>query len=473
MRATSYKTLTRPQAKTLSQDSLLVMIILVAIHVGLAMLFRSVRILSTIHAIVVFILGFWTALTSDDIKRVIPYAAYISGVEILWRMTKASVFWEFGKYAVVVILLVSLLRQHKKLKNLRLTLLFFALFLPSIYLTIDSQGFSRLTADLISFNLSGPLAATLCILFFSQVELDDKTLKRSIWAAVYPIVGVLTLAIYSTMTATKIDFGSESNFITSAGYGPNQVSAILGLGAMLLILYSILMPREKGRLMAIALSLILIAQSFLTFSRGGIYNIAVALGLAFLVLLRRPNKGIRAFLILLVILFVIGFFVFPRLEALTGGALSERYSDIDPITRIGLAESDFKLFLSHPIAGVGVGMSSYLRGGLLGIASHTEYSRILAEHGILGILALLILAGMLLRSFLQAPNPTAQAWIVACAAWAGVEMSHSAMRFVAVSFILGLAFATYKQEETPQSDEETASYRYHRFRKYPIRHEIK
>jgi len=466
MRTTNYKMLTRPGPKTIPVDSSAVICLLLALHVGLAMLFRYLSIAATIHAVMVLVLGLWTALTSDDLVKVIPYAAYIMGAEILWRMTGAGVFWEFGKYSVVLLFFVALIKHKEPLKNLRLSVFYFLLFVPSIYLTLEAFGFSSSTRDMISFNLSGPLATAMCIVFFSQVTINQDTLKKSVWAAVYPIVGVLTLAIQSTLTATAIDFGSESNFITSGGYGPNQVSAILGLGAMLLILYAIHPKKFNGRVIAIGLSLLLIAQSFLTFSRGGLYNLAIGLGLAFIVLLRKPTKIIRPFLVLFVVFIVVGFVVFPRLETLTGGALSERFSDIDPISRIGLAEGDYKLFLANPIAGVGVGMSNYLRGGIIGAASHTEYSRIMAEHGMLGILALMILLGMLLREFIKAPNPMSQAWLVALAGWAGVEMSHSAMRVVAVSFLLGFAFVTYKQEDNPSPEEEESSYVYYKFRRY-------
>ncbi|MCK9246550.1 MAG: hypothetical protein M0P11_06305, partial [Anaerolineaceae bacterium] len=68
------------------------------LHVGLAFLFRNFRIAATIHALLVLLLGLWTALTADNLVKVVPYAAYITGAELLWRMTRAGVFWEYGKY---------------------------------------------------------------------------------------------------------------------------------------------------------------------------------------------------------------------------------------------------------------------------------------------------------------------------------------------------------------------------------------
>ena len=90
-------------------------------------------------------------------------------------------------------------------------------------------------------------------------------MTKTVWAMVYPIIGILTLAVYSTLTATTINFGSESVFVTSGGYGPNQVSALLGLGAFLLIMWMIQTNKKGGRFFSILLVLALVIQSFLTF----------------------------------------------------------------------------------------------------------------------------------------------------------------------------------------------------------------
>ncbi len=90
------------------------------IHVILALAMRRFNILSTLHAILVFLIGFLKALTTKDIKEVIPVTAYIMGAEVLWRMTNAGVFWEFGKYAVIAIFGIILLR-NRKIKNMFLS----------------------------------------------------------------------------------------------------------------------------------------------------------------------------------------------------------------------------------------------------------------------------------------------------------------------------------------------------------------
>lgn len=420
---------------------------LVIVHVGIALVAENVSFLSTLHALIVFVLSLWTVLTSKDIKKVVPYAAYMMGAEVFWRMTSANIFSEFGKYAISLMFMIGLLKQ-KRAKNIGLPLLFFLLLIPSIFLTIDAYGLSERTRQLISFNLSGILAASMCMMFFKQIKADPDLMKQIVWSAVLPIISIFTVAAYSTITATEIYYGSESIFITSGGFGPNQVSAVLGLGALLLIMLTIQSAKASGRFLSLGLSLALITQSFLTFSRGGVYNLAVSLSAALLILLSKPSKFTKSLFLVFIVLAGIGFFIFPKLEQVTGGALSTRFTDLDPTNREELVAADIRIFIQNPLFGVGPGVASYMRGKPFYVAAHTEYTRILAEHGALGIVALLILIIIMLRGFLQAPDVSSKAWMVSFAAWALFEMTHAAMRMVAIPFMLGLALIGWQNAAT-------------------------
>ena len=424
-------------------------IVLLLLHIGLAYLMRTLTIVATVHGWAVLLVGVWIALTAKDERKVIPVVAYITGAEVLWRMTDAGVLWEFGKYATAAIMIISLLRRKKGLKNAALPILFILLFLPSIILTIDAFGLTEMTRELISFNLSGPLATGIYLLYFLQLEMDDQLVSKTVWNAVYPIIGILFLAFYSTVTATEIEFGSESVFRTSGGYGPNQVSAVLGLGALLLIMLSIQAGKRKGRLLGFFLALGLITQSFLTFSRGGIYNFVIALGGALLILALKGTSSFRGLMIVLIFALIVMFVVIPQIEQLTGGAFSARFTDMDLASREDLALADLNLFIKNPLIGIGPGMASFQRSFSQIIANHTEFTRILAEHGSLGALALLILVYYLIRAFFKAPGVFAKAWVVAFAFWAMVEMAHAAMRIVAIPLMLGLAVVTWKKDGEP------------------------
>ena len=90
--------------------------------------------------------------------------------------------------------------------------------------------------------------------------------------------------------------------------------------------------------------------------------------------------------------------MFTSLE--TGGLIGNRYTNRnaigqveDDITtgRVELIETELTAFYHHPITGIGVGKGKEYREENLGIgiASHNELSRLLAEHGILGIICIM------------------------------------------------------------------------------------
>lgn len=425
----------------LSQDSKIILLVL--LHIPLALLLRNVRVAATAHALVTFAIGAYIALTTDQIKRVIPIVAYIAGAEVLWRMTKANIFWEFGKYATVAILILALLKT-RKISKAGWPLVYFLLLLPSILLTVELFGLTRMTRNAISFNLSGPLAACVAMIFFQQIKTDPAELGGWLWGAVYPILSILTLAAYNTLTATEIQFGTESIFTTSGGFGPNQVSAMLGLGALILIMLAIQAEGTGKEFWILGLALALLVQSLLTFSRGGVLNVLVAIPLAFIHLFKSTGKWIQRVFFVFVLALAAYFLILPQLDAFTGGALNVRYTDLSLTGREEIARADLQLFIDNPVFGVGPGLSAYRRSFMSGAAAHTEYTRIIAEHGSAGVLSLLVLLLLLLFAYLRAPAGFSRAWVVALAAWPLLEMGHAAMRIVAIPLLLGLAMVQWQ-----------------------------
>lgn len=422
-------------------------ILLVLLHAGLGLVLRESVLLSTLHALIVLALGIWKALTSKDLVGVLPFVAYVVGSEVLWRMTQANIFWEFSKYAVVLILVIALLKQ-RKIKGGFLPLLFLVLLLPSIILTVNSFGFSETTREAISFNLSGALTLCVCAIAFSNVRLTFSDTQKMIWWTVFPIVAIFSIALVTTLRSEEIIFTPNSNYVTSGGYGPNQVSAILGLGALLIGMLMLISRRKGFSFTPFILAVALLAQSLLTFSRGGVVNVAISVLAVITQLLLKPERSAKRVFLFLTIILIITFIVAPRLDRFTSGALRERYSDFDTTGRTELIEADLELFKNNQLAGVGVGMSSYLRRFMPGTAAHTEYSRLLAEHGIFGLVAILLLVFMFIRAWFKAPNTMSKAMVLALSAWTFVEMSHAAMRVAIIGFAFGWALTDWELTST-------------------------
>ena len=106
------------------------------------------------------------------------------------------------------------------------------------------------------------------------------------------------------------------------------------------------------------------------------------------------------------------------------------------------------MFLDHPFLGVGVGKNVELRKELTGIeaASHNELTRMLAEHGSFGLLALIILfLNPLILHLGDRQNIFALSFLVF---WL-LTINHAAMRTAAPAFIYALSLLkVYHIEKT-------------------------
>jgi hypothetical protein len=196
----------------------------------------------------------------------------------------------------------------------------------------------------------------------------------------------------------------------------------------------------------VVLGLWLLAQSVLTFSRTGFYLFTASFVAAAPFLVQSKGRSL-GFLLLLVILAASTFALLPMLDAFTGGQLVQRFKDQGLTGRDTIAAAELQLFLQKPVLGNGVGMSMYSRSAMSheeAPAAHTEYTRLLAEHGLLGAGALVVLLLMTAQSFLKADGPWAKAIVVALAVWSFLFMAVTAMRLVAPAFLLGLIHARFQ-----------------------------
>ena len=408
-----------------------------AAHGLLGLVMHRSAAVATMHAVATLLGVFCVALASSRACHVLCAAAYVAGAEVLWRMCEVSLFWELGKYAVTTILVVALLRSTRPRLPGRI-LLYFMLLLPSAVISYFSFGFSNFRRA-VSFNLSGALALTMAVCFCSNARLTRPELRRVFLAFVTPIVGVAAIAVLSTYTNPAIRFTTESNFLTSGGFGPNQVSSVLGLGFVLVLLY--LVQAATGglrRLLLFGLLGVLAAQSAMTFSRNGL---AVAVGalLAGAPFVAAERGQRRRLLGLVVVAGILGaVLVLPALDAFTGGKLTKRFQDTELSHRETYFAEDLNLWLAHPLYGVGVGISRFGHSGFA--APHTELSRLLAEHGLLGAAALLVLVAAALRRFRTAQDRAERAFLTVMLVWSFLYMTVNALRLAAPGLVFGLAF---------------------------------
>lgn len=418
---------------------------LILAHLPLGVILYNTGSFALIHPIAAFAVGLaWAFKKRNRLDRVALAIGYLVGAEVLWRMARVPVPWEFGKYGAAAIMIVALINRRRN-KIPQLPLIYFVALIPACIFPLVELTISDARGQLSS-NLSGPFLLAVSCWFFAHVKTTPLRLRRVMVAILIPLLSVGCATLFYTVTAEQIQFTSESNFATSGGFGPNQVSAMLGLGVFVAAacLMSFKLDMKLKVVLAVSATF-LAAQSVMTFSRGGIYNAVGASVALMLFQFRNFAEGVKRLIPMLGLVAVFTWLIFPSLDDFTGGKLQERFEDTGTTNRIDIAESDLAIFLEYPIWGAGVGLGNEYRRQLFGYGagSHTEFSRLISEHGIFGFGALSCLCAMTVINIKRQQTTFGRALIVGVSVWGALFMINAGMRLAAPSFLWGLTFITF------------------------------
>ncbi|MEM6457295.1 MAG: O-antigen ligase family protein, partial [Acidobacteriota bacterium] len=415
-----------------------------ALHVALAFAMRAFGWVATVHALGCLAAGLMLLRRPRAVRGAMPVLiVYIAACELLWRGSAAPLlFYEFGKYSIILLLGLALLQDRRQQRRLDpLPALYFALLTPSILVMpiFDRQA--------IAFNLSGPLVLAVAMLYFRRRPIEPPQVRRILLAVLGPCAGLAALATFTSLNATAEQFYQHGK-VGSGGFPPNQMSSMLGLGALAAFLLIVRTSRRARitQLLLLAVLVWLLGQSALTLSRGGFWT-AVAGGLAatFFLLQQRDARSMVALRLALVA--ALGaLLVYPFIDGLTGGTLGQRFQSFDTTGRADIMRGDLLAFEEQPLLGVGPGQASVYHARVFRESSaHTEYTRLLAEHGLFGAAALLLLLSFCVRRALQRPTVVDQATVAALTVWSLLFMVHAAMRLAAPGLAFGLAAARLVQ----------------------------
>ena len=132
----SYSQEILPVPIEVERPAALIILGFISLHIPLALGMLHYPLFSTVHAFTVLAVGVVACLIGRlDIAA--AAAAYITGAEVLWRMTNASIFWEFGKYATLLIFTIGIFRTG--LKKISIPFLYFLLLVPSTIFTAEAS----------------------------------------------------------------------------------------------------------------------------------------------------------------------------------------------------------------------------------------------------------------------------------------------------------------------------------------------
>lgn len=426
---------------------------LTLLHIGIGVILAFYPWFSGAYLFLVVFTGLYIVVRKKNEGNEILYViAYIAGSEVFFRTIAANPFHEFGKYAMLFFTCLGFFYSgFPKIRNPYW--IYLLLFIPSVFMS-----FMYLEDDFrrkIFFEILGPVCMGFLALYTYKRKISANQISVILNLIALPI---LTSCVYLILKYSHHIYNvswANSNFYFSGNYAPNQMATALGLGVFI---YFLKIITESGNKKIFYLNVIIFCLIFyrglLTFSRGGIAT-GVMMALVFLLSLYISKKEYHNLKRKVGLSLVILTSIFILTSYQTHSSLFIRYTNIEILNsdekikkrgRYIQIQSDIKSFNQNPIVGIGVGKGTENRKAEYNIevSTHSEITRMLSEHGILGLLCLFILFFFPLQFYFKDLRnfyllPFFIFWLL--------TINHSATRIIAPLFLYALTLLEIKFEE--------------------------
>ncbi|KFF05191.1 O-antigen ligase family protein [Flavobacterium reichenbachii] len=437
---------------------------LILFHVFIGVLVFILPLISTLYTLSIVVFGLAFIIKSKNKNNeVLIMSAYVIGAEVLLRMTGGAILNEAGKYIIMIFMFTAIIYSGFSNRAF-IYWVFFIFLIPGVIVSVFSLNFDTDIRKAIAFNITGPVCLGMCAIYCFERRISYERLKSVITVLSLPLVSTAVYLFLYAPSVKEVVKGTDSNFLTSGGFGPNQVSTVLGLGLFIFFVQFLLNSKNKLLLMINASFVLIFAfRGIVTFSRGGVITAIVMIALLLMVLYYQGNSRAKSKIgVVVIITFLAGLGVWGYSSLQTSGLINKRYANKDALGRVKksklsgretLIASEFQMFLDNPILGVGVGKNKEIRKEETGInaASHNEVTRMVAEHGTFGILDLMIL---LFTPLILFANDRRNIFALSFLAFWFLTINHAAMRTAAPAFVYGLALLSVVAKK-PEKEEST------------------
>lgn len=329
-------------------------------------------------------------------------------LEVWSRMVKGAVMVdEIGKYYLllcIVLLTIHHVKEHTAQPMYKTGGVIIVLLIPGLFVNIPGFDLGQWV-----FNILPTLELALLLMLAARERWDVERFAKTLHFAIMAVIPAILYLLIKTPSLSDVNFMLGANF-SAGGGATNQVATVLGLGILLIVLSLLLKRPPMLKWLCYLLLGVLLFRSFLTFSRGGVFSaaasVAIAIGFAMVV----NRKTFIRYSLVLITIALIGILAFDKVDDITGNKLSLRYSGETMATlsgeqektwnkitsgRTNLIAADWVIFMQYPLFGVGPGGAKEFRNNLgahKDSAAHTEFTRLLSEHGLGGMLV----AGLLI-----------------------------------------------------------------------------
>ena len=136
---------------------------------------------------------------------------------------------------------------------------------------------------MFAFVLSGPVCLGISALYCYDKRINKRQILDVLLYLALPIVSLTAYLFIYSPSIKDVVSGTQSNFAASGGFGPNQVSTVLGLGMFVFCVNYFLNSKTLFlKIINIVMIGLMSFRGIVTFSRGGILT-AIMMLFAFLV----------------------------------------------------------------------------------------------------------------------------------------------------------------------------------------------
>ena len=389
------------------------------------------------------------SITRNKNEEALYFLSYLVGAEIFIRMTDGAILYEIGKYGLILFSLLGIFLGPIKGK-ISISLLIYILLL-SIGIIFTQVPLGESIRKAIAFNLSGPISLAVFALYCNLRNITIKQLKQLLFFLLSPIFSMIIFLYLKTPSLEDLVFTTSSNFATSGGFGPNQVSTMIGVGTFIIAIFIILrVELSKYLFLDILFLAYFTYRGLLTFSRGGMLTAGVAFITFIVCIVLHKRLTFKKLFLYTSVSFALFMGVWLYTTNITGGLISNRYAGKNvkgvqkkdaTAGRAAIFEAQLESFYKSPFFGIGVGNGKYKRmqsNIKTTAAAHNEISRLLEEQGILGFIALLIL---LFKPLVNIYFGTMyqRSFLISFYIFWFLTINHSAMRLAFPGFIYGLS----------------------------------
>ncbi len=345
-------------------------------------------------AIISFAWIFSNTKTAKNTSLVIAIFFYLMMFESVSRLLALDplIPWELGKY--LSILFVVYLIYKQKIKAGFLVFLAVFLILAMLIKGVTWKGFF--------FNASLFLGLLLTQDSLKSIRLNKVQLLRLLQTLILPLFVFLGASVNQIQDFQNQRYELSSNSILDK-IPSNQVATYMGLAFFLSLIPFFFINKYHTKWTSYIAPVAFLIVGLLSFSRGGIITAVIGL---LVISLGNIISGKLNYLIYLLLFLVISIPVGFYLNEVTDGNLLLRYQGETQGTLVGSKEKtldtyttgrvsiflgDWETFKNNWLFGVETGQSQHYREETELQQSHIELSRVLSEHGLIGLIAFIIL----------------------------------------------------------------------------------